>query len=261
MITLYPFHTQLANAWKLFLSRWGSAVVLQLLILLPAVFMYPLVIKYVRALEAGVNSSSVFVISPEVTLFLVGFVLLVLVGAFIAAATGILFAVKQKISLGKVMTSTLVTYIPVVYTSVLSGLAVLITLIPALLLNYWYGIFALGGAPVTEGGLLAVEAIVLIAIVALLIPAIIVATWVMYAPLGVALKATPAGFTAIMHAKHLVRHHVWQLVWRMVGSMVLFQVVSASVSTLPYASYIVPFVLSIIIMAFFVEMYKELQEG
>ena len=261
MITLYPFHTQLQNAWKLFLSRWGSAVVIQLLLLIPAVFMYPFVNKYLAVVSSGLNPSAIFTASPEVTLFLFGFVTLILTGAFISAATGILFAVKEKISLGKVIVSTLSTYIPMLYTSLLAGLAVIISLIPALLLNYWYGVFALGGAPVTESGLLAVDAIVLIAVVALLIPAAIVATWVMYAPLAVALKASPAGFTALMHTKHLVRHHVWQLIWRMVGSMILFQVVSASVSTLQYASYMVPFVLSIIIMAFFVEIYKELQEA
>lgn len=260
MITLYPFHTQLANAWKLFLSRWGSAVVLQLLILVPAVFMYPMMNEYLAAVASGANIDAVFATSPNAPLFLLGFLFLILVGAFIAAATGILFAVREKISLSKVITSTFSTYLGVLYTSILAGLAVIVSLVPALLLNYWYGVFAQSGAPVTEGGLLAVDAIVLIAIVALLIPAVIVASWVMYAPLAVALKAAPAGVTAIMYTKHLVRHHVWQLVWRMVGAMALFQIVSASVSTLVYASYIVPFVLSIIIMAFFVEIYKELQE-
>ena len=83
----------------------------------------------------------------------------------------------------------------------------------------------------------------------------------MYAPLVVALKAAPAGFTAIMFAKEAVHHHVWQIVWRMIGSMALFRIVSESVESLSYASYIVPFALSIIIIAFFVELYKELQGG
>ncbi len=100
----------------------------------------------------------------------------------------------------------------------------------------------------------------LIAVVALLIPAAIVATWVMYAPLAVALKASPSGFTALMSSKQLVHKHVWQVFWRVLGSMVLFQIVSVSVSTLPYASYLVPFAFSIIIIAFFVELYKELQQ-
>jgi len=260
MITLYPFHTQLQNAWKLFLSRWGNAVVIQLLTLIPGVLIYPLVSEYLVAVQNGDNTSALFANSPNGPLFLLGFLFLILIGIFVASATGILFAVRDKISLGKVFASTFSTYIPVLYTSILAGLAVLISLIPALALNYWYGVFALGGSVVSGSGLVAVEAIVLIAIVALLIPAMIVAVWVMYAPLAVALKASPAGFTAIMHAKHLVRHHVWQLAWRVVGTIVLFQIISGTVSTLMYASYLVPFVLSIIIFAFFVEVYKELQD-
>jgi hypothetical protein len=260
MIKLLPFHTQLANAWKLFLSRWGSAVTLQLLTLIPGVFMYPLVNEYLDAVANNVDTASVFQHSPYVFQFVLGFVLLMLIGVFVAAATGVLFAAKKNVSLGVVFASTVSTYIPVLYTSILSGLAVMISLIPALAMNYWYNVFARGGSAVTGNAVLAVDAIVLIAIVALLIPAAIIATWVMYAPLAVALKTAPAGFTAIMHTKQLVAHHVWQLIWRMVGAMVLFQIVSASVSTLSYASYLVPFVLSIIIFAFFVEIYKELQD-
>ena len=261
MTTLLPFHTQLANAWKLFLNRWGSAVALQFLYLIPGILMFPLMIEYAEALLAGIDPAAMLQGSAYVTSFLIGFILLVLVGVFVAAATGILFAARKKPTLGEVVTSTLMRYVSVLYTSVLSTLVVLVALIPAFALNYWYTVFAYSGVTIAGNGIAAVDAIVLIALVALLIPAVIIATWVMYAPLVVALKAAPAGFTAIMFAKEAVHHHVWQIVWRMVGSMALYQIVSASVANLPYASYLVPFALSIIIIAFFVEMYKELQGG
>ncbi|MDA1169469.1 MAG: hypothetical protein O3A36_03970 [bacterium] len=261
MTTLLPFSTQLTNAWKLFLSRWGTAVVLQLFTLIPGIFMYPLVSEYVQANVNGENVNAVFQNSVYVNQFLFGFVLLMLIGIFVASATGVLFAAQKKVSLGALLTNTVKTYIAVLYTSMLSGLAVLFSIIPAMALYYWYVAFARGGSAVTGSAVMAVDAIVLVALVALLIPAAIVATYVMYAPLAVALKVTSAGFTAIMHTKHLVAHHVWQLSWRIVGSIALFQIVSASVSTLPYASFFVPFVLSIVILAFFVELYKELQEA
>jgi len=261
MTTLLPFHTQLSSAWKLFLNRWGSAALLQLLHLIPGVLLLPFTSEYILAVQNGINPVYVFANSSNVPLFLVGFVLLILTGVFVTSATGILFAAKKKISFGVTFVSAVSRYIPVLYTSVLSALVVTISLIPALALNYWYMMFAQAGAPLDLGGIAAVDAIVLIAVVALLIPAVIVATWVMYAPLVVALKAAPAGFTAIMFAKEAVHHHVWQIVWRMIGSMALFRIVSESVESLSYASYIVPFALSIIIIAFFVELYKELQGG
>lgn len=260
MATLLPFHTQLANAWKLFLHRWGVAVVLQLLALIPGVLLYPLVVEYRAAIDNGVDPTVVFQTSMYVTQFLIGFILLILLGVFIAASTGILFAAQEKLSFYAVVKATLVRYVPVLYTSILAAFAVVVSLIPALALNYWYTTFALGGIMVAGGGIAAVNAIMLIAIVALLIPAAIVATWVMYAPLVTALKSAPAGFTALMSSKNLVQGHIWQVFWRMFGSLVLYQVVSMSVGSLPYASYLVPFILSIIIIAFFVELYKELQE-
>lgn len=261
MTTLLPFSTQLTNGWKLFVSRWGVAVVLQLFTLIPGIFMYPLVSEYVRANANGGNVNAVFQNSVFVTQFLIGFVLLLLISVYVASATGVLFATRKKLSLWVLLVSTMRTYIPVLYTSILASLAVLISLIPAMALSYWYAAFARGGSPVDGSAVVAVDAIVLIAIVALLIPAAIVATYVIYAPLAVALKATSAGFTAIMHTMHLVKHHVWGLVWRICGSIFLFQIVSESVRSLSYASYLVPFVLSIVILAFFVEIYKELREA
>ncbi|MEK7499236.1 MAG: hypothetical protein AAB649_01365, partial [Patescibacteria group bacterium] len=223
MTLLLPFHTQLQNAWKLFLSRWVSAVVLQLFTLIPGVLMYPLVNEYVRAGANGENPELVLQNSQYATQFLCGFILLLLISVFVASATGVLFAAKKKISLRAVLISTVSTYIPVLYTSILAGLTVLLSLVPAMALYYFYAEFARTGSPVTGSAVMAVDAIVLIAIIALLIPAAIVATWVVYAPLAVALKAAPAGFTAIMHTKHLVGNHVWGLAWRMIGSIVLFQ--------------------------------------
>lgn len=223
--------------------------------------MFPLVREYLLANASGINPDVVFRNSLYTSQFLLGFALLMLIGVFVAAATGVLFAAKKKVTLWSVLGSTAVSYISVLYTSILAGLVVILSLVPAFALNIWYINFARGEAVVYGNATLAVDVIVLIAVIALLIPAAIVTTWVMYAPLAVALKAAPAGFTAIMHTKHLVRHHVWQLIWRIVGSMALFKIVSESVAGLPHASYIVPFVLSIIIMAFFVEIYKELQEA
>lgn len=260
MTQLLPFPTELYNAWKIFIHRWGSAAVLQALSLIPGVFMLPLVSEYLLAAENGLDTTAVLQGSPYGGQFIIGFVLMLLFSVFTAASTGILFTSQKKISLWTVIMATLIRYLPVLYTSILAALAVMVSLIPALALNYWYGVFTRGDAPVTGSAIAAVDAIVLIAIFALLIPAVIVTTWVMYAPLATALKAAPAGFTAIMFSKHLVHRHVWQIVWRMVGSMILFQIASASVANLPYLSYIVPFVLSIIIIAFFVEIYKELHE-
>ncbi len=260
MIQLLPFHAQLLNAWKLFLDRWGSAVFLQLLTLIPGVLMLPLVLDYLSVIASGYDPVIVQG-SQNVSLFLIGFLLFIFLGVFISTALGILFATPNKLSFGTVIASTIRRYIPVLYTSILSGVIVLLSLIPALALNLWYVLFASKGAPVDGNALVAVDVIVLIAVVALLIPAAIVTAWVMYAPLAVALKAAPAGFTAVMHAKHLVHDHVWQITWRIIGSIVLFRIVTASVSYLPYLWFLVPFSLSIIITAFFVEVYKELHSG
>ncbi len=258
MTNLLSFHIELANAWKLFLQRWGSAAFLQALTLIPGILMFPLVSEYLLAIQNGIDTTIVFERSVYGGQFLVGFILLILLGVFITASTGILFAAKKNLSLWVVIKSTLAQYIPTLYTSIVAALAIIVSLLPAFALNYGYASFARNGATITGNGILAVDTIMLIAIVALLIPAAIVTIWVMYAPLATATKASPAGFTSLMFSKHLVYRHVWQILWRIIGSMALFQILSTSVSTLPYLSYLVPFILSIIIMAFFVEIYKEL---
>jgi hypothetical protein len=259
--TLLPFHQQLGNAWKLFLHRWGVAAILQALMVIPGILMLPLVTEYLAATSQGIDSSIVFEETIYGTQFLIGFILLLLLGVFTSAAMGILFSSKEKLSFFAVITATSMRYIPVLYSSILAGLAVAVSLIPALGLNYWYSLFARSGIEISASGIVAIDAIVLIAIVALLIPAAIVAVWVMYAPLVTAIKAAPAGFTALMFAKNRVHGHLWQVLWRIIGSLVLFQIVSVSVSMLPYASYLVPFALMIITTAFFVELYKELNNG
>ncbi len=261
MTTLLPFHTELSNAWKLFLRRWGSAVLLQVLILIPGALMFPFASEYLIAIQNGVDPTGILQTSLYTSQFIVGYCLFILVEIFIAASTGILFAAQEKISFLRAFLGGIVRYIPVLYTTILSAFIVTLSLIPAFALNYWYASFAETGATtISDTGIMAVDLIVIIALVALLIPAFIIMVWVMYAPLAVALKAAPAGFTAIMFSKHLMHRHVWQVVWRMVGVMALFQIISASVSTLPYASYLVPFILTILALAFFVEVYKELHQ-
>lgn len=258
--TLLPFHQQLSNAWKTFIHRWGSAIVLQFLMIIPGVLMLPFVVDYLSAIHNDIDPAIVFQESPYGVEFVIGFVLLLLLGVFTSAAMGILFATKEKPSLITVSAAAGLRYIPVFYTTILGALAVGISMIPAFALNYWYAAFARGGIDISNNGIIAVDAIVLIAIIALLIPAAIVSVWVMYAPLATALKESPAGFTALMFSKERVHGHLWQVLWRIIGSLVLFQIVSKSVSTLPIASYLIPLALSAIIMAFFVELYKELDQ-
>ncbi len=260
MSTLLPFHTQLANAWKLFLHRWGSAVLFQLPTLIPSVLMLPLATQYVIAVEQGIDPSIVFRNTSYAAQFWIGFILMILIGIYSASGMGILFAAKKKISFWTAAIAAAGRFLPVLYTTILTLLATLAAFLPAIALNWWYRSFARAGAPLSEGGIVALDAIIAIALVALMIPAAIVAVWVMYAPLATALKAAPAGFTSLMFSKHLVHGHFWQVFLKLVGSLVLFQVLSGSVSSLPYASTIVPFVLTIIIIAFFVELYKELQQ-
>ncbi len=241
------------------MNRWGVAVVLQLLMVIPAMLMVPLMNEYLSAIYQGVDVNVVFAQSQYVGQFLWGFFGTIFFGVLATTAMMIAFASKTKISLAVALTSAVHQYIPVLYTSFLAGLAVVLALIPVQLLNYWYATMAYSGLTIDGSAVTALRAIMTIALVALMIPALIVVVWVMYAPLAVALKETAGGFTAIMFAKHKVHKHVWQIVWRMVGAIVLFQIVTISVSTLPVASFVVPFVMMILIIAFFVGLYKEIR--
>src|SRR3989344_3717033 len=177
MITLLPFHTQVANAWRLFLHRWGSAVLIQLLMIVPGVLIFPLIVEYLLALEAGTDPITVFQTTVYGTSFVWGFALLLLVGVLTTTAQMILFAAQEKISFITALGAAVKRYIPVLYTSILSAIAVIGSLVPAYLLNYGYYVSARAGLPIDGNGILALDAIVLIAIVALLIPAAIVAAW------------------------------------------------------------------------------------
>ena len=261
MTTLLPFHTQIANAWKTFIHRWGSALIIQLPMVVPGVLMYPLIVEYLIALEAGTDPAIVFQTTVYGTMFLWGFILLLLVGVLTTTSLMILFAAQDKISFMTAITSAVKRYIPVLYTSILSAIAIIGALLPAYALNYWYYVAARTGLTLDGNGIVALDAVIAIALVALLIPAAIVAVWLMYAPLLVAVKVSLAGFTALKDSKNLVHGHLWQVLWRIIGAIIVFQVISISVQSLYLASFLIPFVLAIVAIAFFVEIYKELREG
>lgn len=261
MITLLPFHSQIAHAWKTFIHRWGSALIIQALMIVPGFLMYPLIVEYLNAVAQGINPAVIYQESVYGGMFVVGFFLLLLLGVLTPTALMILFASKEKISFITALASALKRYFPVFYTSILSTIAVIGAMLPAYGLNYWYYAAARSGLTLSGNGIIALDAIIAIALVALLIPAGLVAVWLMYAPLLTALKASPAGFTALMNSKNLVHGHLWQVVWRIIGAIIVFQVISISVQSLYLASFLIPFVLAIVAIAFFVELYKELKEG
>ncbi|OGY37383.1 MAG: hypothetical protein A3E36_03070 [Candidatus Andersenbacteria bacterium RIFCSPHIGHO2_12_FULL_45_11b] len=259
MTTPFPtFIDQLSRAWKLFLSRWGTAVVLELLIIIPALLTIPLMVQYLSALSQGVDVFTVVEQSPYTGQFLIGFFTAIFFGILSMTAMMLLFTAEKKISLFVALTGAVKVYIPVLYTSFLAALLVAISFLPSEVLNFWY-LSVRNTFPLSEGGLAALDIVEFVAFVALMIPAFIVTIWVMYAPLAVALKETSGGVRALLFSKEVVRKHVWGVAWRMLGALVLFQVVSISVSQLPIAGVIVPFVLMILTIAFFVELYKELR--
>lgn len=259
MTSSFPsFFEQLGGAWRLFIQRWGIAVVLQLLMIIPALLMIPLALTYMSAVNLGEDVVTTIANSPYTVEFLMGFFGTIFFGILATTAMMIAFASKKKITLMVALTSAAKRYIPVLYTSFLAGLAVAVAFIPAQLLNYWYS--AVGASlPVSGGGRTAVDVVVFVAVVALMIPAVIVSVWVMYAPLAVALKETPSGLTAILFSKAMVHKHIWSIVWRMVGVLIFFEAVSISVSALPIAGAVVPLILVMLTVAFFVELYKELR--
>lgn len=259
MTTSLPtFFEQLSRAWKLFLDRWGVAVLLELLMIIPAMLMIPLIIEYISAMEQGLDTTAVLANSAYAGEFLFGFFGSIFFGVLGMTAMMIAFASKKKISLLVALTDAVRRYIPVLYTSVLAGLAVAVSFIPEQLLNYWYAAVR-STLPVSGAGLSALDITVFVALIALMIPALIVSVWVMYAPLAVALREVSGGFTALLFSKQIVHNHIWSLVWRIVGALVLFEVLSITVSSLPLAGVLVPFVLMILTIAFFVELYKELR--
>lgn len=229
--------------------------------IVPGILMYPLIVEYIAALEMGTDPMVVFQTTVYGATFVWGFALLLLIGVLTTTAQMILFAAQDKISFMTALASAVKRYIAVLYTSIVSAITVIGALVPAYLLNYWYYVAARAGLPIDGNGIIALDAVIMIAVVALLIPAAIVAVWLMYAPLLVAVKASPAGFTALKDSKNLVHGHLWQVLWRIIGAVILFQIIGASVQTLPVASLLVPFILAIVAIAFFVELYKELKEG
>ncbi|HSX24928.1 MAG TPA: hypothetical protein VLG69_03105 [Candidatus Andersenbacteria bacterium] len=259
MTTALPtFFDQLARAWRLFISRWGVAVVLELIMLIPAMLMIPLVLEYLSAVYQNVDTNQVLANSIYTGQFIWGFFGTILFGVLSMTAMIIAFAAKKPISLLVALTSAVRRYIPVLYTSILASLVVVLSFLPAELLQIWYTALR-SSLPISGSGLTAVDVVVLVAFIALLIPALIVSIWVMYAPLAVALKEVSGGFTALWFSKEIVQQHMWSLAWRVIGTLVLFEIVSLSVSVLPLAAVIVPFVLMILTIAFFVELYKELR--
>lgn len=259
MTTPLPtFFDQLSRAWKLFLDRWGVVVVLELLMIIPAMLMIPLVVEYISALEQGVDTTAVLANSAYAGEFLFGFFGSIFFGVLGMTAMMIAFASKKKVSLLVALTDAVKRYIPVLYTSILAGLAVAVSFIPAELLNYWY-VAVRDTLPISGNGLSALDVVIFVAFIALLIPAFIVSIWVMYAPLAVALREVSGGFTALLFSKQIVHTHIWSLAWRIIGTLVLFEVLSITVSSLPLAAALVPLVLMILTIAFFVELYKELR--
>ncbi len=110
MNTLLHFHTQVANAWRSFLHNWGSSLLIQLLMIVPGILMYPLIVEYLLAIDAGTDPMIVFQTTVYGTTFVWGFALFLLVGVLTTAAQMILFAAQEKISFMTALTSAVKRY-------------------------------------------------------------------------------------------------------------------------------------------------------
>ncbi len=256
--SLSPLTQEFASAWHLFAARWKTIALVGVLPVLPLVLLFPFLIGQMAQGGIGVENSG---FSPLLAFFgIVG-----IVGYYvwtIPARGGVFFALAHRADPGvrQAFSAGWKRFWPLLWTELLVVLAIVIAFLPLVFFQAWYSV---GIRPALEAALLGNIADLFALPVMLLFALLPFAVAVVfgYAPLATAVGHAPGGFLALSYSQQLVRQPrmFWAVAGRLLLWVLLFVVFCTAMDPLPYANFVVPFIMAMFGAAFLFTIYQELR--
>lgn len=239
---LTPFTQEFLSSWRLFYGRWVTVIALALVPLLPLALLSPYFLE--RAQPSVVS----------VSLALIAIVLFYLVSILSRATIFIAYTEQVVPTFRSALRRGLRRYLAYAVTEVLAVLVVAVALIPLMTFNLGDPFGVLAGTPQPLA-----RAATFAATLLLVAPAAVLAVLLAFAPLTAAV-GQGTGLSALRRSATLLwkRGVFWAVFKRLALWILLFVVVCTAVEPLPFAAFLVPFVMSLIGAAFLVTVYREL---
>lgn len=236
---LPSFGDLLRTAWRLVQPRLRGLIILSLIPALPVFFLsFPRVVQSRVPLELAL------------LLFIVAFVLTVVTRAGMFAYLG-----DPQIHGGRMaLRRGWEIFAPYIWTEILVAVVVVVALLPGLLVGGW--MLTASGQGALSSGTAALTAVVA---VALLLPGIGAAVWYAFAPLAVAV-GSKGGPAALALSSKLVRGHFWPVVARLLLWVIIQAAIARVVSPLPVLNWLVPYLVSLLGLAYFMALYQALRK-
>lgn len=250
------FDKELVRAGRVLLRTWKPAVVISLFPVVPLLFLLPLLIEMDTVIteEYFTRSADISPVSLYTALFAV--IATFLVWIFVRCSLFILFS--QGGGGRKALKTAVQRYLPFLWTEVFIMIIVFALGVPAFLFSVWSKELGWGSLVLARGEIGA-NLLAFSTFAALLAPAVIVSTWFLFGPVGVATGTTRSGMRALRHSVNIIHGNWWGVFLRMIGLTVIVFVTRIILSPLPLASWIASFLLSLLLTAFLVVLHREAQ--
>lgn len=249
------FTEQVRSALRLLRLHKITVIKLSLLPIIPFAFITPYLLDTYYH-----NMNNVAVVLRGSTLFffivaVIAAVTFLILSEIVKVALYATFASKHIIGARKALQIGTQRFPAFLYTEVLLAVFVFITLVPVLVLNYWYGI--VGRDLLSNAMPLAVaDLLILVVAILFLVPVFIVGIWLSFAQIIAAIDYK-SGLTALTHSVTLIRPNFKPVALRMVGWTILTVVISYMVSNMPLGHWLIPIVMMLLGVAFLVIVYRE----
>ncbi|TSC72325.1 MAG: hypothetical protein G01um101438_643 [Parcubacteria group bacterium Gr01-1014_38] len=254
-VTLSPISHELLRAWKLFSSRWRTAVLVGLSPVIVLAIALPILFAWARNTGSGTT--------PSLFLTMVGIaVLIVFYLATIPARAGLLnlFARHEgKFSAREALRIGLRRFWPFFGTELLIVIPIGLSLLPLLAFQGWFA-GAARPALLASAGITVTNTLGLLGVLLLASLPMALSVAVSFSPITAAVGDTSGGLSALKRSFALLRERkaFWKISGRLALWVVLFVVICTAVEPLPFVQWMMPFVMSLIGAAFLVTLYKEL---
>lgn len=254
MATPKAFSMEVRGAWNLFAPRWLDAVLIALTPLIPLLLLIPYIAErlFLRLNGAGGVPSSL-----PAALGLIGVFAAAVVSVIAKAALFILFRSPTRVRAADAIREGTRRFLPFLWTEALLSLLIAVALLPVALLVAWYSVLGRPRMTTDPASLFLADTATALGVLVLFLPALALSVWFAFAPIAAAVRDARGGVEALGVSAGMVRGAFWPLVGRLLAWTVLVLVISAVVSPLPIANWLIPFLLTLLGGAFLIVLYRE----
>lgn len=260
-----PFSRELTQAWAVFRARSLTAVKIALLPFAALLLLLPYLVESAalrgHALELPVLDLTLLTPSLLTTAIAVGSFLAFFLTSILAKAA-LYHAFSEPTDPGAVRAYALaVRRFPAFFVTTIFAVSLVALSILAALAVFAYYRVSLRPTILADATSAAADTFVILLTLLLLLPSYGVALLVAFAPLIALRRDARGGVQAIAASISLVRGHFWSVAGRFTVWGLLFFALSAIVSPLPVAQWLLPFIAALVSYAFTVVLYEELRGG